>query len=395
MSRPEKPSRFTTVSLALNAGLIALLLFMGRPDSFLASASPTGRGDRGRDTPGSTTPQAPDSPADATVMGWKESLRQSTIPRHVFIAAIQADFNAKWNPRDGDLQKRYSDGEVGIEELSLFNLDREIALEAAMRDALDADAFREWDRNRKFADINTVDLALTGDESNALHDVRTARTDRLRALERSMLTKEIDPATYRERCELVQADYEQEVRNLVGFQRYNLARDSGIPAYLRRDLRGLGVSDSQLNQIQELEGDFGDGRTDLEVAAQYGSIDSVKLDHEQAALAQSRDEQLRKILGEEAFALYRKQADPRYQTMVDSAANWKLTNQDVENVVQLVQAHESETRRIKLAAYASGRPPAEIQAQVAGLREKLNDALLRALSTEQAENLKRNGIVGP
>lgn len=395
MSRPEKPSRFTTVSLALNAGLIALLLFMGRPDSFLASSSPTGRGDRGRDTPGSTTPQAPDSPAAVAMIDWQKSLRQSDIPPHVFIAAIQADFNEKWAPRDRDLQKRYADGEAKIEELSLLHLDREIALEAAMRDALDAESFRDWDRDRKFADINTVDLALSGDEANSLHNVRTARTDRLRTLERSLLTKEIDPATFQERCELVQADYEQEVRNLVGFQRYNLARDSGIPAYLRRDLRELGVSDAQLSQIQELEGDFGDGRTDLEVAAQHGSINSVKLDHEQATLAQSKDDQLKKILGKEAYALYHKQADPRYQTMVDSAASWKLSKQDVENVFQLLQAHESETRRIKLAGYTSGRSPAEIQAQVAGLREQLNDALLRTLSTEQAENLKRNGIVGP
>jgi hypothetical protein len=393
MSRTEKLSRFTTVSLALNAGLIAFLLFAARPDS--SPATQTALGTRGSDRVRSTASQESQSTANVGTADWKTGLRQSNIPSHVFIAAIQADFNAKWNPRDSDLQKRYTDGEVGIEELSLFNLDREIALEATMRDALGEDAFREWDRNRKFADINTVDLALSGDESNALHNVRTARTDRLRALERSMLTKEIDPATYRERCELVQADYEHEVRNLVGFQRYNLARDSGIPAYLRRDLRGLGVSDAQLNQIQELEGNFGDGRTDLEVAAQYGSTDSVKLDHEQAALAQSRDEQLQKILGEEAYALYRKQADARYQTMVDSAANWKLTKQDVENVFQLVQSHESESRRIKLAGYASGRPPAEIQTQVAGLREKLNDSLLRTLSTEQAENLKRNGIVGP
>jgi hypothetical protein len=311
------------------------------------------------------------------------------------IAAIQADFHAKWNERDLELQKQYTNGKVEMEDLALFNLDREIALEAALRDALGEDAFREWDRNRKFFDINTGALALTADEANELHPLRTALTDRLRALERAKLKKEIDPATYEERLETAQADYEQELKKLVGFERFNEARDSGIPAYLRRELRGLGISETQFAQVQEIEGAFGDGRADLQVAAQQGSIDSVKLDQEQETLTQLKEAQLQQALGEKAYALYRKQQDPRYQTMVDFAPSWRLSAQDIENVFDLLHAHETETRRVKLSAYAAGTPPDKIQDQVSTLQTQLNESLLKTLSSEQIANLRRNGVVGP
>ncbi len=391
-------SRLTLASLALNAGLIVFLLFAYGHDSSTGNSRPippreTHGAESGALEHAARRDRA--STDDAAARDWKESLRKSGIPLHVFIAAIQADFHAKWDRRDAALQKRYTDGEVDIEELGLFNLDREIALEAAMREALGEEAFREWDRERKFFDINTRELALRGDETNELYSIRTALTDRLRALERSKLAKEIDPATYEERHELAQADYEQGLRKLVGFQRYNTARDSGIPAYLRRDLRGLGVSDAQFARIQEIEGDFGDERTDLEVAAQYGSIDSIKLDQEREALARLRDAKLRQTLGEEAYALYRKQQDSRYQTMIDFAKDWQLTDQNIENVYQVLLAHEIEARRTKLAAYAAGLPPEEARGQVAALQEQLNKSLLQTLTPEQAESLRRNGIVGP
>lgn len=398
MPRTEKLSRLALVSLALNAGLTSVIIYRNHRDSRAGRSQPipsleTG-GARG-DTPEHADHQAHASARDAGQTEWKELLRRSDIPRHVFIAAIQAEFQAKWSQRDADLQKRYRDGKAEIEDLALLNLDREIALEATMREALGEDAFREWDRGRKFFDINTGALALTEEEANKLHPIRTALTDRLRALERAKLKKELDPATYEARYETAQADYEQELRKLVGFQRFNEARDSGIPAYLRRDLRGLGITETQFSQVQDIEGNFGDGKADLKHAAESGTIDAGKLDQEQEALAQLREAQLQQALGENAYAIYRKQQDPRYQTMTDFAKSWQLTDQDVENVFQLLHAHDTEARRIKLDAYAAGRLPEEVQAQLSGVQTQLDESLLRTLSPGKVETLRRNGIVHP
>ena len=394
----EKTSPLTIASLALNAGLIAVLLLANLRNSPPQIARPAPEDElhgRTRSPLGAADEQTRPSMRETDGTDWRESLHRSNVPRHVLIAAIQADFHAKWSERDIELQKQYTNGKVEMEDLALFNLDREIALEAAMRDALGEDAFREWDRNRKFFDINTGALALTADEANKLHPLRTALTDRLRALERAKLKKEIDPAAYDERVEIAQADYEQELKKLVGFERFNEARDSGIPAYLRRELRGLGISEAQFAQVQEIEGTFGDGRADLQIAAQHGSIDSAKLDQEQEALTQLREAQLQQALGEKAYALYRKQQDPRYQTMVDFAPSWRLSAQDIENVFELLHAHETETRRVKLSAYAAGIPPEKIQDQVSALQARLNESLLQTLSSEQIAKLGRNGVVGP
>lgn len=393
MPRTEKPSRLTLVSLALNAGLLAFVLFSNKPApaNGLAAAIPA------RPAP---APEAPAAPVEAAArptpaMDWKESLQQSRAPRHILIAAVQADFDAKWNQRDADLRQRYTNGEIEIEDLALLNLDREIAFEATVRDALGENAFREWDRARKFADINTAALVLSSKEADKLHDIRTALTERLRALERSKLKKEIDPTTYEDRYELAQADYEQELKKLVGFQRFNEARDSGIPAYLRRELRGLGLSDAQFAQIQEIEGTYGDGTADLQYSAQAGAIDAIKLDQEQETLTQLRDSQLQQILRPQAYALYCKQQDPRYQTMTDFADRWQLSGQDVENVFQLLQAHETEIRRLKLAAYTAGLPAEETRMQVSGLQAQLDESLRKTLRTDQLEKLKRNGVIRP
>lgn len=398
MPRPEKFSRLTIPSLALNAGLTVSLLLAIRHGS-PAESSRAGEhretsGQRG-ETLEQIDRQTPASTRDGNTTDWKESLKQSGVPRHVFIAAIQADFQAKWSQRDVALQKQYTNGEIEIEDLALLNLDREIALEATLREALGEAAFREWDRERKFFDINTGVLALSADEADKLHGVRTELTERLRSLERSKLKKEIDPATYDERYENAQADYEDRLRKLVGFKRFDEARESGLPAYLRRELRGLGITQAQFAQIQEIEGAFGDGRADLQSSASSGAIDAAQGDQEQEALADLRVAQLQQILGEKAYALYRKQQDVRYQTMVDFAPSWRLSAQDVENVFQLLHAHETETRRIKLSAYAAGLSPEKIQDHVSGLQARLNESLLQTLSPEQVEKLRRNGVVGP
>jgi len=396
MSSTPNFRRIALVSLTLNAGLIGWLLFAGTRDPSSASSQPISPQEpaaQKSDESESANRQAPASVPDAGMTDWKEALRQSSIPRHAFIAAVQADFDEEWNQRDEDLRKRYTNGEVEVEDLALLNVDREIALEAAMREALGEDAFREWDRQRKFADVNISALTLSEGEANKLHAIRTGLTDRYRALERSKLKKEIDPATYDDLYELAQADYEQELRNLVGFERFSEAKDSGITAYLRRDLRGLGVSESQFAQIRDLEGSIADSKADLEYEVSAGLIDSAKLDHERQIRDNMRDEQLQQILGEQAYALYRKQQDPRYQTMIDFAKDWRLADQDVESAYQLIHAHEVEVRRTKLAAYAAGRTHEEVQEQVSGLQARLSESLLQALTPEQVEKLRRNGVV--
>ncbi len=393
MPRPPKIGRLALASLALNAGLIAALLFLhhrpvpgGPPRPVPPTATATA------ETSALSPPRAT---ASAEATDWKRSLLEADIPRHAFIAAIRADFDARWNQRDRELQKRYSDGEIEIEDLALFNLDREIALEAAMREALGEAAFREWDRERKFADVNTAALALTATEADGLHALRTSLTDRLRNLERAKLKKELAPDGYAEGYELAQADYEQALRNLVGFQRFNEARDSGIPAYLRRELRGLDISQAQLVQIQDIEGAFGDAKADLQYEAGSGSIDSIKLSREQETLAHWRTEQLQQILGEKAYDVYRRQQDPRYQTMIDFAKDWGLTPQNAETVFQLLVGHETEARRLKLAAYAAGTPPEQTQARLGELQARLDETMRQTLAPEQAEQLRRNGILGP
>lgn len=396
MPRSKKIGHVTIASVALNFGLVAFLLFSkprGSPVEGPVPIPPHAAYPRGSDTIQSASRPVPDSTDTAIVIDWKTRLQQGDIPRHVLVAAIQADFHANWDRRENDLRKQYTDGKIEVGDLALFSLDREIALEATIREALGERAFREWDGKRKIFDIDTGALALGDDEANKLHSLRASTTERLRALERAKLKNEIGPADYDERHELAQADYEQALKDLIGSQRFNEARGSGLPAYLRRDLRGLGISEAQLAQIQNVEETFGEGRADLHAAANSGTIDNVKLDQENDALNQLRDEQLHQILGEEAYSLYRRQQDPRYQTMNDFANTWQLTRQDVENVFQLFLANETETRRIKLADYAAGIPPDETEKKVSALHAKFNESINRTLSPEQVEKLRRNGII--
>ena len=396
MPRSKKLGHVTIASVALNFGLVAFLLLSkprGSPVEGPGPIPPHAAYPKGSDTIQSASRPVPDSTDTAIAIDWKTRLQQGDIPRHVLVAAIQADFHANWDRREDDLRKQYTDGKIEVGDLALFSLDREIALEATIREALGERAFREWDGKRKIFDIDTGALALGDDEANKLHSLRASTTERLRALERAKLKNEIGPADYDERHELAQADYEQALKDLIGSQRFNDARGSGLPAYLRRDLRGLGISEAQLAQIQNVEGTFGEGRADLHAAANSGAIDNVKLDQENDALNQLRDEQLHQILGEEAYSLYRRQQDPRYQTMNDFANTWQLTRQDVENVFQLFLANDTETRRIKLADYAAGIPPDETEKKVSALQAKFHESINQTLSPEQLEKLRRNGII--
>jgi len=398
MPGTKKITRLTLASLAINAGLIVFLLIANRPHAASGNSRPipTRETDRrGSDTLQRAARPPPVSTGGASVMDWKERLRQNDIPRHVLIAAIQADLRATWAKKENDLRKQYTDGIIDIQDLALFGVDCEIELETSLREALGEEAFRGWDRHRKLFNIDTAALTLSNDQANKLHSIRTAVTDRLRALERSQIKKEINPTTYRERYELAQAEYEQALKYLLGSQRFNEARDPAIPADLHRDLRGLGLSEAQLTQIKDIESSFSEGRENLQRDASSGLIDSVKLDQEQETLTNFRDAQLQQILGGESYALYRRQQDPRYQTMTDFAKNWQLTQQDVDNVFKLLHANETETRRIKLADYAGGIPPKETEKKISALQAKVNESLRQTLTPAQAEKLKRNGIIPP
>jgi hypothetical protein len=344
----------------------------------------------------STTPRTDPS----ALPDWKQwiSMNRSSIPSHVLAAMVQADFDQRWQMHQDETYQKYLNGEIDIDSLTLLNIEREIEQEKELLETMGAEKFQAWDKARQFFDINLDLLKLSDSETDSFYQLRKRLHQQFRELEIAKQKKEIDQAAYDEQREKMQADYEQQARALLGFERFRTTQGEGLSADLKRNLRDLNVTAEQLGNLETLESHWMQKQADLQRDAEQGYADLDTYEKEMAGLRDWRNRELQRTLGTNAVAFYERQQDSRYVDMKNFGAKWGVNDRDIELIYSVLKEYDQATRIYQkqlpiLEASGNTVKRDEVKATLQKLSTQTAQTLREYLGPERFDTLKRNSVL--
>jgi len=264
---------------------------------------------------------------------WVTVLRQSDVPERMIAVFAAADFQSRWEARSRENQKRFVRGEIEQEEIARLDLEHDSELEKAMRTALGDEGFQRWDEERILIDLDGAEVRLTADENKELYQLRKAMNQK-----RVEMDAECSPQVY-----ALSAQYEEQVRKLLGDERYvqlQSGGDTGLGT-LRRTLRGMKVDDNQMAEMEAAQQQWNNRRSRLEIQVQKEELSGEDYEKQLRTLEAERDQEYQKTLGAEGFAEFQKSQDECYRTIKRLGPSWGFSDEEVGNLYTAIQDYES------------------------------------------------------
>lgn len=329
---------------------------------------------------------------------WVDLLRDAGASDSFLATIIQTDFDQHWQTRYADMQRKYQDGEVDINDMAILNADREMELEKQMQNELGEKGFKSWDEARQFSDINVAALNLTPAETDSLYQWRKRLQQQFHDADIAKAQKEIDQAEYDNRREAANAEYQQQLRLLLGYQRYKLAKGSGIPADVQHTLKEMKVGDDQLMAMENIEHQWGDQQAALQQKVEAGELNQADFEQQMQALQDWQQQKLQSTLGTNAFDYFQKQQDQRYVDMQSYAGRWGLGEQDVEQIYRTLSNYDKTVQSYKsqisvCEASGDSAKKDEIKNSLTSFANQTQQSLRQYLGQDRFNTLKNNHIL--
>ena len=211
-------------SLLLNAVLATVVLFL-IPRPHKTATLPVSAS--AKDTLAEATPQLRHFIPSSDPVGsraWVSTLRDAGVPVRVLARVVREVFDDQWQKRQSQAQAAYMRGDADADSLALVSLEHDQEQEQAMRAALGDEDFRKWDKQNVLSGLNLQGVKLTDAQSDALYDLEKKHQEQLNQILASKLKHEIDPATDEQEQAGVEADYDSQLKALLGEQNYAAMR---------------------------------------------------------------------------------------------------------------------------------------------------------------------------
>jgi len=342
-----KNNDLNRVSLVLNLLLVAMCVFFATrhraqppvpPAQTLSESALNNPASDSRTT--APIADATSKPVDRRP--WVEILREQGVPANVIARLAIADFEDRWQSRQAQAQESYNRGDLDADGLAALAIQHDIEQENALRATLGEQAFRDWDASRLFQQFNLSNISLTTSETNSLYELSANHRQQLRDLEKARQDNEIDQATFNADQAKVDADFQKQVRTLLGDERYGALHGTD-PAVgdLRRSLRGVDVNNQQFATLLEAQQQWDAARTQLE--QQMVESGDTNLQQRLDLLAQNRAQTFGSVLGTNGLALLEKQQDSRYLELQKNAARWGLDSSNIDFLYATLQICDNAT----------------------------------------------------
>ena len=155
---------------------------------------------------------------------WVNTLRDAGVPVRVLARVVREVFDDQWQKRQSRAQAAYMRGLVDADGLALVSLEHDQEQEQAMRAALGEDDFRKWDKQVVLGGLNLQGITLSDAQSEALYNLEKKQRDQLNQILASKLKHETDPATADTQQANSEADYDSQIKALLGEQDYAVLR---------------------------------------------------------------------------------------------------------------------------------------------------------------------------
>jgi hypothetical protein len=160
------------------------------------------------------------------------------------------------------------------------------------------------------------------------------------ALEVAKRNGELDDATFLAQHDRAEAEYKQQLAGIIGAERVDHPDADPSATQVRHDFARLHLSEAQIGQLSSVQEKWSAARADLERSLERnGTLDPAYYGDLQA-LDRARDEEVRRVVGDERFETWQKSGDYRYLALQDGATRWKLGPREIEQVYGTIRAYD-------------------------------------------------------
>jgi hypothetical protein len=325
-----------------------------------------------------------------------DQLRAAGVPNNVLGRVALSDLDEGWDKRFVELGKS---GKADAHSMAALQLQREKDEDAAMRAALGAEGYKQWDQERQLREANIGNIQLTDAETSAIYDLKKKLQQRRWDLDQARLNGEMDDATVSDEEAKAYAEFNQQTKALLGDERYAESQelDAGTAANnLRQDLAKANPTDSQFQDLLKAQQQFNDSRAALDKKFQ-DDPSSPDYAAQLQALNDSRDQEYQRVLGTNAFATLQKEQDPGYSKMKQYANAWNLGDNQIDYVYGSIQYYEKSVQDYQAQARALEAQGQSVDWNAVNQNlQQFNQQTLQALQTylgpDRFNQMQRNGV---
>jgi hypothetical protein len=338
-----KIKAWPVVSLVANAVLIAVVIWLmafsaGRKPVSSVSAQPTASNSLGSASRGVSLRSAPIG-SDEWALAMTQ-LRCAGVPGAIIAKVVVEGIAQKWTLLETELERRYLNGEIDAKQLARKHDERAQEEERELRAAL-GDGFVEWDREHTVGTMYLGGHQPTDEQKELLYALQKDWLRRLRELEVANRNGSLSDAGLEDERAKGEADFKTKLAGIIGTERVDGVASVEDPAQrVRQEFSSMQLTDTQLSRLAEVQTQWEKARGEMAAfLAQTRTMDAA-YEGDLKALDRARDDDYRRILGEESFDAWQKAGDDRYRLLRNNAQAWGLDSKQIDHVYATVRAYD-------------------------------------------------------
>lgn len=316
-----------------------------------------------------------------------DQLRALGVPNDVLALVAMADFDDEWDDRFaacwGDPAK-----------MERVQLEKDMSKDAAMRAALGAAGFRQWDTKTMLWEAMSTPVDVTPAEAESIYALKKNLQQRQFALALAQMNGTMDRAQVIAAVQASYADYNQELKALLGEQRYAKSQqldDDFMAANLRSEVAGLNPSDAQFQALFTADKQWNKALGALNPGAP-NYLDQFK------AVNEARDAEYERILGPDAFHHLREGEDAAVVQMKKYENLWGLDEAKIDSVYDTMNGYRKAVGDYQLQVQALQRQGQNVDwgavnAQLQQMTKQVQQSLQAQVGQESFNRLQRNAVL--
>ncbi|HLX72761.1 MAG TPA: hypothetical protein VKV04_24325 [Verrucomicrobiae bacterium] len=298
------------------------------------------------------SPRYPETASASDKRRWLvDELRVMGIPNEILARVVLADLDKGWTKRASEVtMERHGDPDA----LAALQLETDKSKDAEMRAALGEEGFRQWDQGNMLRQVSQGKIQLTAAETDQAYDVWKKLQQRQLDLEQAQVEGTMDPADINNATAKAASEFSQQMKAVLGDERYAKSQQTDedtATAQLRQNLAKANPGDSQFQELLKTQQQWNDQRSALDKQFQNDPSSAAYTDQIKA-LDAARDQEYRRVLGDDVFNGLQKEQDPGYTQMKKYETLWSLDDTSIDSVYGMMKYYQKSVEDYQAQARA-------------------------------------------
>jgi hypothetical protein len=328
-----------------------------------------------------------------------DQLEQMGLSRDVIVNALLGEFHRGWDQRFNELEKQYAPGPVPEQAYIELGRQRDVDQARILNEALGEARYLAWDQERTLNMLNPGGLRLNPDEAEQVYRLQKAFDERNTELQMALEDGFADGVDVGALYAEAQEARDRALEELLGTERFDRMRGVIDPfAEVYQTFGDMDPTPEQAQAVVRVDDDLRAQEAALAAQLRENPGNAAQLTAELQALREAREENLREILGFEAYEASRRERDGTFRRLNQFAVAWELSEQEIHSAYNSLRAFQDQANRTRSAAAmreAAGQPVDwhEVNAAIEQARHSTESGLESLLGPNRAWRLKQDGLL--